>query len=267
MKIGIIGVGIVGGACKFGFEKLGHDVSCYDKKFKEGEKGSDIGDLKDSEIVFICVPTPRSKDGSCNTEIVEEVISKLKDIEYKNIICIKSTVSPGTTKKLKEKFNMDISFVPEFLRERCAITDFTENHDLCVIGTDSEKTFEKIKKVHGKFPKKFIKLTDEEAEMVKYFNNSFNAARIVFANSFYEICKNKNINYTNVKNAAVNIHHIPDYYLDCNENFRGFAGMCLPKDVSELSVLEKQTKSNFFNTLLEENDKYIKTVFEGMRKE
>jgi UDPglucose 6-dehydrogenase len=267
MKIGIAGLGIVGSACKFGFEKLGHEVSFYDKKFKQGQKGCDIKELINTEIIFICVPTPRGNDGSCDISIVEEIIAKLKNINYKNIICIKSTVSPGTTKKLKEKYSLELCFVPEFLRERCAITDFTENHDLCVIGTDAASAYEKIKQAHGKLPKKFVQLTSDEAEMVKYFNNSFNAARIVFANSFYEICKNKNINYTNVKNAAVNIHHIPDYYLDCNENFRGFAGMCLPKDVSELAVLEKQTRSNFFKDLLEENDKYIKTVFEGMRKE
>jgi UDPglucose 6-dehydrogenase len=267
MKIGIVGLGIVGSACKFGFEKLGHEVNFYDKKFKSGERGSSIDEVINSEIIFICVPTPRDNDGSCDITNVEDVIQKLKFKNYNNIICIKSTVSPGTTKALSKKYNHEICFVPEFLRERCAITDFTENHDLCVIGTENEEYFKKIKKAHGKFPKKVINLTTDESEMVKYFNNAFNAARIVFANSFYEICKYKDINYINVKNAVVNIGHIPDNYLDCNENFRGFAGVCLPKDVSELAFLEQNTNSEFFKSLLKENDKYVKTVFVGMRKE
>ncbi len=266
MHIGIVGLGIVGNACKFGFEKIGNQVSFYDIKFNQGEVGSDIRDLKECELVFICVPTPKAEDGSCDTTIVEQVIEKLKVTGFKGVIAIKSTVSPGTTRNLRDKYNIRVCFVPEFLRERCAVTDFTENQDVCVIGTENDEVFGLVKKAHGHLPKKIIQLTIEESELVKYFNNAFNAARVVFANSFYEICKSKNVNYFNVKNAAVNIKHIPDYYLDCNENFRGFAGMCLPKDVSELAVLEQGTVSRFFTDLLEENEKYKKSVYPGMRE-
>ena len=55
----------------------------------------------------------------------------------------------------------------EFLRERCAIADFVDNHDLCIIGTDNEKSFKAIKKSHGNFPKKFIRTTATEAEFCK----------------------------------------------------------------------------------------------------
>ncbi len=267
MKIGIIGLGVVGSACKFGFEKLGHKVDVHDIKLN-----SKLDDVVKSEIIFICVPTPQKDDGSCDTSIVEKVVFDIEqrlipNCVYKDpIIVIKSTVSPGTTRNLQEKTKMKICFCPEFLRERCSITDFTENHDLCVIGTDDKQVYNIIKKAHGKLPKKFVHLTPDEAEFVKYFNNSFNAVRIIFANSFYEICKKYNVDYTAVKDAVTNIKHIPHNYLECNENMKGFGGMCLPKDVSALNKMAEGTNVEFFKHILEENKKYKTTVFEGMRK-
>lgn len=267
MKIGIIGsVGIVGSACKFGFEKVGHDVLNHDIKL-----GTSIKDVLDAEIIFICVPTPTRKDGSCDTSIVESVIEQihtymLQTKKMSPILAIKSTVAPGTTELFALKYkDIQFAFVPEFLRERCAISDFTENHDACIIGTHSVETFEKIKDAHGKLPKKFVRLSPTEAEFVKYFTNAFNATRVVFANSFYEICKNYGVNYTTIKDAATNIHHIPHNYLECNENMRGFNGMCLPKDLKVLAKLSQGTSVEFFDDILRENEKYKKTVFKGMR--
>jgi len=265
MKIGIVGVGIVGSAIKHGFEKLGHQVFTHDTRHY-----TSIEDVKDTDVVFICVPTPSLKNGKCNVRIVEDVVNELDSIDYKGLIAIKSTVEPGTTESLQDKYpNRNLAFVPEFLRERCAIADFTENHDLCVIGTDNEKSFEIIKRAHGKYPENVIQLSVTEAELVKYFNNVYNATLITFANSFYEICKGLGANYTNVKDAVVNRKHIKDIYLECNENFRGFGGVCLPKDTKALDRLAKELKTNskLFSTILKENDRYKTTVFEGMREE
>lgn len=262
LKIGIIGLGIVGSACKFGFELLGHSVFVHDIKLS-----TSIEDVINTEVVYICVPTPSLDSGVCDTSIVENVVKELKNKNYDGIIAIKSTVTPGTTKYLKEKYEINkMCFIPEFLRERCAITDFTENHDVCIIGTTDEQVYEKIKECHGTFPEKFIKLTPDEAEFAKYFNNVYNATLITFANSFYEACKINNVNYTNVKNAIVNRKHIKSNYLECNDNFRGFGGMCLPKDTAAIASMLKDTNIRFFDNLLEENKKYKITVYEGMRK-
>tara|TARA_Y100000310_G_scaffold130885_2_gene130017 strand:+ start:5834 stop:6619 length:786 start_codon:yes stop_codon:yes gene_type:complete len=261
MNIGIVGIGVVGGACKFGFELLGHNVSAHDIVLE-----TTIDAVLNTEAVFICVPTPRDNDGSCDISIVEEIIVDLEERNYEGIIAIKSTVVPGTTERLRGETGLNICFVPEFLRERCAITDFTENHDVCIIGCEDDKTYKILKDCHGSYPDEFVRLTPSEAEFCKYFNNVYNAMLIIFANSFYEACKRKDVDYTNVKNAVVKRKHIHSNYLECNDNFRGFGGMCLPKDVSAMAKLMEDSDVDFFDDLLDENSKYRVTVFKGMRK-
>ena len=74
------------------------------------------------------------------------------------------------------------------------------------------------------------------------------------------------VDYTNIKNAVINRKHINANYLECNKNFKGFGGMCLPKDTAVMAFLSADTKVEFFDDLLKENLKYRITVFEGMRK-
>tara|TARA_Y100000592_G_C5445196_1_gene305624 strand:- start:233 stop:1030 length:798 start_codon:yes stop_codon:yes gene_type:complete len=265
MKIGILGLGVVGSAVYNGFLELGQKMSFYDPVKKE----SKFEDVLQTEICFLCVPTPPNEEGFCDTTIVEQSVMRLKENNYKGIVAIKSTVTPGTSEKLSaEHPDMKICFVPEFLRERCAMVDFIENHDLCVIGTDSDEVFEKVKEAHGHYPKHFRKLSRTEAEMVKYYNNIYNSTLIILANSFYEICENMGANYSKIKNALVLREHINDSYLQCNENFRGFGGVCLPKDTLAIAKLVEKLNLDvdFFKMILDENKKYKITVYDGMRK-
>lgn len=263
MNVGIVGLGVVGSACKFGFEKLGHTIYSHDLKLN-----TKLEDLCKTDIIFICVPTPSLESGACDTSIVKSIIGDLHQFNYDGVVCIKSTVSPGTTQSFIDVYkNSKICMVPEFLRERYAFSDFTENHDICVIGTVDDKCFEIVKSVHGNLPKKFFQTTPTEAELSKYFNNVYNSTLIVFANSFYEVCKYFSVDYTKIKNIMVKRNHIFDMYLECNENFRGFAGMCLPKDTKELSRIGEIINVEFFKHLLSENNKYKKTVIGNMRVE
>jgi UDPglucose 6-dehydrogenase len=265
MKIGIVGLGVVGSAIKEGFEKLGHNVSYHDIAYD-----TKVEDVLSSDVCYVCVPTPSKTSGQCDTSIVEKVTHELCDHGYEGLIAIKSTVEPGTTLKLIEQTGYkNICFVPEFLRERCAVADFIENHDLCVVGTNSDKIYNLIKESHGSYPKKFVKLTIKEAEFVKYFNNVYNAALITFANNFCELCEKVGVNYANVKNAIVNRKHIHNSYLDCNDNFRGFGGVCLPKDTRALAYMASKhsTGGKLFERIMEENTKYRTTVQKGMRDE
>jgi UDPglucose 6-dehydrogenase len=264
MIIGIIGLGIIGNANKYGFEKNKHTVIGHDIKLN-----TNIIDLLKTEIIFICVPTPSNKNGSCNTKIVENVLKDLNKIKYKGVICVRSSTEPGFTEKMIKKYrNKKICFVPEFLRERCAKDDFINNHQLLAVGTTSKKVYKKIVKAHGSYPKNKKMLKPTEAEILKYYINLFASLRVTFANIFYEICQKFNCNYNEVKSSYVKTGRgSPEMYLSVHKNLRGYAGVCLPKDTLAIRILLKKLKLNFklIQAIDSDNSLFKKTVFKGMR--
>ena len=264
MKIGIVGVGAVGSANKKGFEFLKHNVVVHDIKLK-----TKIQDVCDTEINYICVPTPQDSDGSCDTKIIEGVIAELNECEYKGIIAIRSTVVPGFTQSMIEKFtNLTICFVPEFLRERCAEDDFINNHKLLAVGTHDIWVYRKVIRSHGELPEHTEHLTPSEAEVLKYFNNVYAALRVTFANNMYEICEKLDCDYTTIKNAYIKTGKATDMYLDVNPSLRGYGGMCLPKDTIAIASLMKQLHIDLklIQSIHDDNLQFKKTVFNGMRE-
>lgn len=260
-SVGIVGCGVVGNACAFGFQKLGHEVLKHDIKWED----SRIERVLKTDIVFVCVPTPSKTDGSCDISIVEDVVEQLHLLNYAGIIAIKSTVEPGTTSRLISEYSDIICFVPEFLRERCAISDFVENHDLLAVGTYDRTVYEHVVNIHGNYPRKTIMIQPTEAELLKYFSNSFNALKITFANQFFDVCESLKADYKQVKDAYIMRGFEPDMYLDVNDSFRGYGGMCLPKDVKALAHIMRDSKDNVFNHIDKLNSTYKTTVPGGMR--
>jgi UDPglucose 6-dehydrogenase len=265
MKIGIVGLGVVGEAVKHGLERIGHTVRGYDIKHPQ----TSLGQLMDTRIMFLSLPTPCDPETNvCDTSIVENVVREIEKAGYQGLVVVKSTVTPGTTDMLKERHpKLRFAFCPEFLRERAAYTDFVENHDVCVIGAYTDEDYELIKEAHGNLPKAFARLTPIEAEFSKYFSNVYNAMRIIFANSFYDVATGAGADYAKIKRAMVLRNNIEDAYLDCNENFRGFGGVCLPKDTQAFAsyVRAMGHEIELFDLIVRENKKFKTTVFNGMR--
>lgn len=252
MKIGIVGLGVVGTAIKKGFEKLGHTVIPHDIKLQ-----SNLRDLLKCEIVYLCLPTNPASDGSCDTDSIGETVQQLKDFNYKGVIAVKSTIIPGTMKALEIIFNRDrICHVPEFLREKHAYKDFTKRHNVLVIGAHSNKCVNTVIRSHGKYPKKVILLSPYEAEFVKYFSNTFKALKVTFANSFGTICDRYNVDYNKVL-TAYELENVGELsYLRYTDELKGFGGMCLPKDLQAFSKLTETTNIDLFNFILKENNKF-----------
>lgn len=262
MDIGIIGLGVVGKACRAGFERCGYSVSVHDTAMH-----TDISNVLNTEICYICVPTPSNSDGSCNTNIVQDVVEQLLNANYNGVIAIKSTVTPGTTQSLIDRYSDRIVFVPEFLKERSAEYDFIFDHKLLLVGTENVNHYYTVVRSHGDLPKSQMRVCPSEAEMMKYYHNTFNATRVVFANVFYEMCQSLNIDYDKVKEAFLTNNNMPDEYLDVKPELRGYGGACLPKDVlaSQQFCETHGLPFEFFKMLNDENDRLVKTVFEGMR--
>lgn len=265
MKIGIVGVGIVGSAIKHGFEQLGHAVSVHDIKLS-----TSINNVLDTDLTFICVPSPSSANGECNTAIIETVIEELSLLKYAGIVAIKTTVVPEFTERMSKKYcTLTLCFVPEFLRERCAIDDFINQHTLLAVGTHDINVYNKIVVAHGHYPKHTVQLTPTEAELLKYFNNVYAALRISFANIMYELSTKLACDYTTIKDAYIMTGKAKDLYLDVNPQLRGYSGTCLPKDTKALSILLRQLELHYelIESIHNDNEKFDKTVFPGMRNE
>ena len=265
MQVGIVGLGVVGTANRVGFQQLGHDVKCHDIKFN-----TTIDIVKDTELVCVCVPTPSAINGSCDTTIVKSVIVDLYNLNYKGVIAIRSSTVPGFTESMIKQFpNLKICFVPEFIRERHAVEDFTLDHKILVIGTEDKEIFDIVKTAHGHYPFHIKQLKPTEAEICKYYMNIYAATRIVYSNIVYEVAQKFDCDYKAIKDAYVKTGRYADMYLDVNHNMRGYGGACLPKDMKAWIQLLKDLGLDYklFETVDKDNKKFRTTIFPGMREE
>jgi len=244
MNIGIVGQGYVGSAVKEVFSKH-YETNTFDLNGKCNCK--DIEDLVDkSDIIFVCVPTPMKKDGSCDTSIVEGVVKNIDDIVYcftnksHKIVAIKSTIPPGTTNRLNKKCkNISVIFNPEFLTEANFIDDF-KNQNRIIIGGERPSTT-KLRQVYSLlFPDAtIVKTGSKTAEMVKYMTNTFLATKVSFANEMYDLCLKLNLDYDKVVEYSVLDKRIGNSHLNVPgpDGDLGFGGHCFPKDLSALIKL------------------------------
>ena len=123
MKLGIIGGGFVGKATKL-LKCEGVETMTYDIVDSLCEPlGTTMKDLCVCDVIFISVPTPMKKNGSCHLDIIESVINLLKIYVNFNeqLVVLRSTVPVGTSNKY------DCYFMPEFLTEKNYKYDFVYN--------------------------------------------------------------------------------------------------------------------------------------------
>lgn len=225
-KIGIIGVGVVGGALRKYFVKKNTKLFLYDK----GKNIGSIDEVNKADIIFICVPTPFLDKKGFDLSYVEEAC---KGLLGKKIVVIKSTVVPGTTESFQKKYpNHKFLFNPEFLREVSPNKDMV-NPDRQIVGyTKKSKNDAKIvlKMLPSARFKKIMKAT--EAEMVKYFSNNFLTIKVIFAEQMYDVCKKVGIDYKTVAEAASADPRIGKSHLQVSHGgYRGYSGKCFPKDI------------------------------------
>ena len=78
-KIGIVGLGYVGSAVKAAFQdKVKVEVFDTNKSLATVDSLESL--VERVNMIFICLPTPMNKDGSCNISIVYNVIKEINEI-------------------------------------------------------------------------------------------------------------------------------------------------------------------------------------------
>jgi nucleotide sugar dehydrogenase len=237
-KIGVIGQGYVGSAIKVGFKPY-YEVSTYDKFDLSKSTHSTLNDVvNNSEVIFVCVPTPMSPDGTCHTGIVEEVVKEIAESAHdKQIVVIKSTVPPGTTDRLHRKYrNISVIFNPEFLTEANFIEDFKNQNRIILGGTRNGTNI--VRQLYSRvFPHAtIVKTGAQHAEMVKYFTNCFLATKVSFANEMKYICDSIDLDYDKVVEYATYDERLgkSHWAVPGPDGDLGFGGHCLPKDLSAI---------------------------------
>ena len=242
VSIGIIGKGFVGTAVAHGFSHqtgYGADIRIYDVD-PEKSNNSLEETVNKSDFIFLSVPTPADKDGFNDLSIVKSV---LKDIDkviknVDNIVLVRSTVVPGTTRGLQNEFpNLRLVFNPEFLTERSATFDFI-NQTRVILGGDKQLT-NRVKYLYKHRFGDFLPVIEtnfETAEMIKYMNNLFFATKVSFLNEMKLLSDKVGVNWSEAIDGFILDGRIGHSHLSVPgpDGKLGFGGSCFPKDIQAL---------------------------------
>jgi len=233
-KIAIVGMGIVGQ----GMLKIFPNAYQFDEPKGIGSRE----EVNACEMAVICVPTPMREDRSCDTSIVENVLGWIES----PLILIKSAVEPGTTDKLKKKFNKRIVVSPEYMGESTywipeRLLDPTNplSHGFVILGGDDkdcEEIADLFTPVVGPVTRiRFVKAI--EAEIIKYAENSFFATKVIFSNELRSICEVSGASWHRVREGWLDDPRISPMHTAVFKDKRGFGGKCYPKDLNALIAL------------------------------
>ena len=252
-KIGIIGFGVVGQAVCNAYRETYMQVKIIDPP-----KGYsiDYNELNDCDGVFICVPSPAHQDGSCNTEILESVLTKLEN--FNGVIISKTTASPAVYETLSTKYK-NLVHAPEFLTAANAKVDYLLG-EFAIIGSSVPvwaREAERIIKIGQKQLKSINHCSVAEASIAKYTINCFLASKVIFMNEIYQLCKETGNDYKTVAKLIQLDNRIGKSHLNVpgHDELLGFGGMCFPKDTAaflkyaescniDLSIINSAVKKN-----------------------
>ncbi|MGP6221078.1 UDP-glucose dehydrogenase family protein [Caldiplasma sukawensis] len=281
MKVAIVGLGYVGLVtaavlASHGNEVVGIDVDrkkismllegktpIFEPMLEETLKKSALNlkfsnnfeDIDGCVLTYLCVPTP-NLNGKIDLKYVFSAAEEVSKKNRNTTIVIKSTVLPGTAKKVSENTGLNVISNPEFTREGSAIQD-TERPDRIIIGGRSTELIEKL----WSFTKAPILITtNENAELIKYASNAFLAVKISFINQIADLCEQ--IPNTDVNVIAEGMGMDKRIGKDFLKAGLGYGGSCFPKDTIAISSFakEKGVDMTIVNSAIHYNDSRVKQL-------
>ena len=299
MEVTIIGAGYVGLVTGAGLANLGHrvrigeanpkrvellesgEVPIYEQGLPDlltraRERGtisfhtSNLAAIDGSDLIFLCLPTPESSDGRADLTFVEGVIDELaREVDEDTLFVIKSTVPPGTSASLRKRLadlgsSARLVSHPEFLREGKAVEDFMEP-DRIVVGAYEEADAEKVASLYRSLDTEVVMTDPTSAEMIKYANNAYLAARLTFANALANVCEAVGADVTAVINGIGLDHRIGPHFLQPGP---GYGGSCFPKDTAALIAVANDAGYDFqlLKAVIEADHEQRRRVAEKVRQ-
>jgi len=302
MNIGVIGTGYVGLVTGVCFADSGNHVICVDnnpaklESLRQGEIPIYEPGLKplfdrsvregrlaftpnleyavdNSDIIFLCLPTPPGADGQADLKFVLGVGEDIgKIIKSYKVIVNKSTVPVGTAEKVtaqlkrNAKVDFDVVSNPEFLREGAAVDDFMKPERV-VVGTTSPRAMALMKELYDPFVRSgnpVLFMDERSSELTKYAANAFLATKITFMNEIANVCERVGANVDNVRRGIGTDSRIGKRFLFAGI---GYGGSCFPKDVQALDYTSDEYGYNFqiLKAVMEVNDRQKLSIVEKMK--
>ena len=216
------------------------------------EFSEDYSKLSDCKVIFLCVPTPNT-DNKIDLRYVMAAAAEIKEYNASSDLVIKSTVLPGTARKVSELTGMNVVSNPEFTREGSAVHD-TEKPDRIVIGG---KSVERVREIWEFTGSPIIVTTNENAELIKYASNAFLAVKISFINQIADLCEKIPGTDVNVVAEGMGLdRRIGREFLKAG---LGYGGSCFPKDTVAMSSFakEKGLDLSLVNSAIQYNDNRV----------
>lgn len=255
-NIGIIGLGYVGEAIADAY--YAHQFYGIVKHDPLKTINATTEDLLSCQAIFVCVPTPRKEDGSCDSSILESVLDMLAYIKYEGVIISKCTATPDVYEQLSAKHG-NLVHIPEFLTAANASKDYLSGR-FAIIGGRIRAYMheaERIVKI-GQPNLEWVEFCSiKEAALAKYAVNTFLATKVVFFNELYNLCQATGADYKQVQRMFLLDDRIGPSHTSVpgSDGNQGFGGHCFPKDTeallqyaesvnSPLDVLDSAVKKN-----------------------
>lgn len=236
MKMGIIGGGFVGNAqARVWMEHA--EVRVYD--VLPERKTHSLKEVCQCDFVFLCLPTPSHKDGTCDTSTLTKVLHDIK-LMMRGVAVIKSTVPVGFTERASEIYP-HIIHCPEFLTQRCAVTDaHTPSRHLVGYPREMGGRFSSV--LLKRFPGvPLLEMKSWQTEAVKLAVNTFFAIKVAYFNELYEgLSKRPDFDrllWDDIMRGILSDGRIAHSHtrVPGPDGKRGFGGACLPKDAQNLA--------------------------------
>jgi GDP-mannose 6-dehydrogenase len=307
MKISIYGLGYVGSVSAACLAADGHDVIGIDidqvkvdsinrgvsavvepglsdlihRGVASNKLRASVDMIDDVDVTMVCVGTPSNENGSLCLDYITRAMMELGDFlrrrkEY-HVICIRSTVLPGTVENVlipvleqhsQKKAGRDfgVCMNPEFLREGTSIRDY-HSPPFTIIGQLDERSGDVIEGLYAGVAAPMIRTKLAVAEMVKYTGNTFHALKITFANEIGNICKRLGLDGREVmeifsRDVKLNVSAA---YLQ--PGF-AFGGSCLPKDLRALlhKAKELDLEPALLRSILPSNTNQVEEAYRLIKK-
>ncbi len=297
MRVSIVGSGYVGTTIAACLAAHGHDVTNIEideeivERINAGETPihepgleeriadsagtglwatTDYGAVRETDLTFLCLPTPQQDDGSLDLGAMraaaESLGQALREKERDHLVVVKSTVLPGTTEDVVGPIvsehagraigdGIELAMNPEFLRMGTAVEDFLEPEKIVVGATDPAAT-ETLRELYGPMLEggaTFVETGVREAELIKYANNAFLASKVSLVNELGNIAKEYGVDAYEVFDAVGLDDRISDRFL---RSGLGWGGSCFPKDVNALraGAREQGYDPGLLDAVVEVND-------------